>query len=130
MPDFKESKGYKQKPIDFGNKIKEAEYAGSNKAARKFKKAQKAMESGNTNKAEKKTVKGNKALFKKKVKNLKKANKTQPGQDLKKVGPSSYQNVNNNVVYSDPKGVVQTDKDGNVKDYDYKQRKGKIRKIK
>lgn len=68
--------------------------------------------------------------FKKKVKTLKKANKTQAGQDLKQVGPSSYQNVNNKVVYSDPKGVIKKDSQGNVMDYDYKQRKGKFKKIK
>tara|TARA_B100000519_G_C14231012_1_gene432381 strand:- start:1118 stop:1444 length:327 start_codon:yes stop_codon:yes gene_type:complete len=68
--------------------------------------------------------------FKKKVKDLKKANKVQAGQDLKQVGPSSYQNVNNNVVYSDPKGVVRKTKDGHVMDDDIKQRKGKFVKNK
>jgi len=68
--------------------------------------------------------------FKKKVRKLKKANKTQAGQNLKQVGPSSYQNVNTNIVYQDPKNVIKKDSQGNVMDYDYKQKKGKFKKIK
>ena len=68
--------------------------------------------------------------FKKKVRKLKKANKTQAGQYLKQVGPSSYQNVNTNIVYQDPKNVIKKDSQGNVMDYDYKQKKGKFKKIK
>ena len=68
--------------------------------------------------------------FKKKVRKLKKANKTQPGQYLEQVGPSSYKNVNTNIVYQDPKNVIKKDSRGNVMDYDYKQKKGKFKKIK
>ena len=68
--------------------------------------------------------------FKKRVRSLKKANRIQAGQDLKQVGPSSYQNVNTNIVYQDPKNVVKKDSQGYVMDYDYKQRKGKFKKIK
>jgi|TARA_R110002072_G_scaffold81483_1_gene186607 hypothetical protein len=71
-----------------------------------------------------------KRAFKRKVKDLKKSNKTQVGQDLVEVGPSTYKNVNTNFVYSDPKGVVKKDKDGHVVDHDYKQKKGKIKRIK
>ena len=71
-----------------------------------------------------------KRAFKRKVKDLKKSNQTQPGQNLVEVGPSTYKNVNTNFVYSDPKGVVKKDKDGHVVDYDYKQKKGKIKRIK
>ena len=81
-------------------------------------------------KSSKKARKDMKKRFKGKVKDLKKANKTQAGQSLKQVGPSSYQNIHNNVVYSDPKGVTRKTKGGLVMDDDLKQRKGKFVKNK
>ena len=71
-----------------------------------------------------------KRAFKKKVKTLKKANKTQAGQYLEQVGPKAYRNVNTHRIFMDPKSVIKKDKKGNVMDYDYKQRKSKFKKIK
>jgi len=144
--------GYKMKFSGFGNSpLKKTEdpvdenwtgdeKSGSKAETKAFKKDRnKALRKGKFKeaaniqkdvKSSKKARKDMKKRFKGKVKDLKKANKTQAGQNLKQVGPSSYQNVNSNVVYSDPKGVVKKDKDGNVIDYDYKQKKGKIKKIK
>ena len=68
--------------------------------------------------------------FKKKVKDLKKANKNIAGQNLEQVGPKHYRDVDTHRVYGDPKGVVRKTEGGYVMDDDLKQRKSKFVKNK
>ena len=68
--------------------------------------------------------------FKKRVRELKKANKVIAGQNLEQVGPKHYRDVDTHRIYSDPKNVIKKDSQGNVMDYDYKQRKSKFKRIK